>query len=250
MPPTRILIIDDDIAVRRLLRKALIEQGYRVEEACDGEAALDFIERNRIDLILSDQGLTGIGVLDVIRTLREKGSLTPIIVLSSRDDEAGKVTALDLRADDYVAKPFGMMELSARIRTALRHRLQQAGEKPVFRSGDVSIDLVRRITLRAGGRINLTPREYDLLRVLAAHAGKVLTHRFLLREVWGVEADVQYLRIYIRALRRKLETDPLQPRLILTEQRVGYRLLQATTGLSLDASACGRIGVLAQVSNL
>ena len=150
--------------------------------------------------------------------------MTAIIVLSSRDDEAGKVAALDLGADDYVAKPFGMEELSARIRAALRHRLQQEGEKPVFRSGDLMVDLVRRVVTRADAEVKLTPREYDLLRLLVTHAGKVLTHKFLLREVWGGETDVQYLRVYIRTLRQKLEADPQRPSLIQTEQGVGYRL--------------------------
>lgn len=224
MNPMRVLIVDDEPAIRRFLRTALAVQDYRVEEAADGEAALDFLKRNPVDLIVLDLGLPGIDGLDVIRTLRGQGSLTPIIVLSSRDDETGKVTALDLGADDYVAKPFGMEELSARIRAALRHRLQQEGEKPLFRSGDLTVDLVRRAVSRASSDVKLTPREYDLLRILVAHAGKVLTHKFLLREVWGGEADVQYLRIYIRALRQKLEADPEQPRLILTEQGVGYRL--------------------------
>lgn len=220
----RVLIVDDEPAIRRFLRTALAVQDYRVEEASDGETALDFLKRNPVDLIVLDLGLPGIDGLDVIRALRQQGSLTPIIVLSSRDDEAGKVSALDLGADDYVAKPFGMEELSARIRAAMRHRLQQEGEKPLFRSGDLSVDLVRRSVSRAGSEVKLTPREYDLLRLLVAHAGKVLTHKFLLREVWGAEADVQYLRIYIRTLRQKLEADPEQPQLILTEQGVGYRL--------------------------
>lgn len=224
MNPMRVLIVDDEPAIRRFLRTALAVQDYRVEEVGDGEAALDFLKRNPVDLIVLDLGLPGIDGLDVIRTLRQQGSLIPIIVLSSRDDEAGKVSALDLGADDYVAKPFGMEELSARIRAAMRHRLQQDGEKPLFRSGDLTVDLVRRSVSRAGSEVKLTPREYDLLRLLVAHAGKVLTHKFLLREVWGGEADVQYLRIYIRTLRQKLEADPEQPQLILTEQGVGYRL--------------------------
>ncbi len=150
-----------------------------------------------------------------------------MIVLSSREDETGKVTALDLGADDYVTKPFGMDELLARIRAAMRHRLQQEGEKPLFRSGDLTIDLVRRIVTVRGQEVKLTPREYDLLRLLVAHAGKVLTHKFILREVWGGETDVQYLRIYIRTLRQKIEANPDQPQLILTEQGVGYRLRAA-----------------------
>jgi two-component system KDP operon response regulator KdpE len=145
-------------------------------------------------------------------------------VLSSRADEPGKVKALDLGADDYVTKPFGMEELLARLRAALRHRLQQQGERPVFRSGDLSVDLVRRIVTVRGQEVKLTPREYDLLRLLVAHAGKVLTHKFILREVWGSESDVQYLRIYIRALRQKIEAEPERPQYILTEQGVGYRL--------------------------
>ena len=145
-------------------------------------------------------------------------------MLSSRTDEAGKVRALDLGADDYVTKPFGMDELIARLRTALRHKLQQQGERAIFRVGDLAVDLVRRVVSVRAHEVKLTPREYDLLRALVAHAGKVLTHRFLLHEVWGSETDVAYLRIYIRTLRQKIEADPDRPGLILTEQGVGYRL--------------------------
>lgn len=224
MTPLRILIIDDEPPIRRFLRTALTVQGYRVEEVDTGEAALDFLKRNPVDLAVLDLGLPGLDGLEVVRRLRQDGMTVPIIILSSRDDEAGKVAALDLGADDYVSKPFGMDELSARIRAALRHRLQQEGEKPVFRSGELAVDLVRRIVTVRGAEVKLTPREYDLLRLLVAHAGKVLTHKSLLKEVWGGEGDVQYLRIYIRTLRQKLEADPNQPRMILTEQGVGYRL--------------------------
>jgi two-component system KDP operon response regulator KdpE len=227
MNPLRILIVDDEPPIRRFLRTTLAAQDYRVEEAGDGETALDFLKRNTVDLIVLDLGLPGLDGLEVVRRLREQGSATPIIILSSRDDEAGKVAALDLGADDYVSKPFGVEELSARIRAALRHRLQQAGEKPLFKSGDLSMDLVRRIVTIRGEEVKLTPREYDLLRLLVSHAGKVLTHKFILKEVWGGETDVQYLRIYIRTLRQKLEADPEQPSLILTEQGVGYRLRPA-----------------------
>ncbi len=224
MSPLRILIVDDEPPIRRFLRTALAAQDYRVEEAGDGETALDFLKRNVVDLIILDLGLPGLDGLDVVRRVRSQGSSTPIIILSSRDDEKGKVAALDLGADDYVSKPFGVEELSARIRAAMRHRLQQEGEKPLFHSGDLAMDLVRRIVKVRGEEVKLTPREYDLLRVLVSHAGKVLTHKFILKEVWGGESDVQYLRIYIRTLRQKLEADPDQPSLILTEQGVGYRL--------------------------
>ena len=227
MTPLRVLIVDDEPPIRRFLRTALSAQEYRVEEAGDGETALDFLQRNPVDLIVLDLGLPGMDGLEVLRRLRGQGAATPVIILSSRDDEAGKVAALDLGADDYVSKPFGVEELSARIRAALRHRLQQDGEKPLFKSGDLAVDLVRRIVTVKGAEEKLTPREYDLLRLLVAHAGKVLTHKFILREVWGSETDVQYLRIYIRTLRQKLEADPEQPRLILTEQGVGYRLRAA-----------------------
>ncbi len=224
MTDFRILIVDDDPPIRRLLRTALTAQNYRVEEAVDGESALEFLKRNSADLVVLDLGLPGMDGLEVVRRLRADGAATPIIILSSRDDEAGKVAALDLGADDYVAKPFGVEELSARIRAALRHRLQQEGEKPLFKSGALSVDLVRRLVMVDGKDIKLTPREYDLLRLLVQHAGKVLTHKFLMREIWGGETDVQYLRIYVRGLRQKIEADPEQPRLILTEQGVGYRL--------------------------
>jgi two-component system KDP operon response regulator KdpE len=220
----RVLVVDDEPAIRRFLRTSLDSQGFDVIEAPDAQSALKEIARNTIDVLVLDLGLPDMDGLDVIRTLREQGSSVPIIVLSSRSDEAGKVKALDLGADDYVTKPFGMDELIARLRTALRHKLQQQGERPIFRVGDLSVDLVRRVVLVRDREVKLTPREYDLLRALVAHAGKVLTHRFLLREVWGTETDIAYLRIYIRTLRQKIEADPDRPQLISTEQGVGYRL--------------------------
>lgn len=222
--PLRILIVDDEPAIRRYLKTSLSAQDYLISEAEDGEQALAALKREKPDLLVLDLGLPGIDGLEVIKTLRAAGSALPIVVLSVRDDEDGKIRALDLGADDYVTKPFGIGELLARIRAALRHRLQQEGEKPVFKSGPLSVDLVRRIVTVAADEVKLTPKEYDLLRLLVAHAGKVLTHRFILHALWGPEADVQSLRIYIRTLRQKIELDPEQPQLILTEQGVGYRL--------------------------
>jgi len=222
--PLHILVVDDEPAIRRYLKTSLSAQDYLISEAEDGERALVALKREPPDLLVLDLGLPGIDGLEVIKMLRDAGSALPIVVLSVRDDEDGKIRALDLGADDYVTKPFGIGELLARIRAALRHRLQQEGEKPVFKSGPLCVDLVRRIVTVSGNEVKLTPKEYDLLRLLVAHAGKVLTHRFILHELWGAEADVQYLRIYIRTLRQKLEPDPEQPQLILTEQGVGYRL--------------------------
>ena len=222
--PLRLLIVDDEPPIRRFLRTSLAARGYYVLEAEDGSSALDMVRTNAVDVLVLDLGLPDIDGLAVIRCLRDQGSALPIIVLSSRTDEAGKVEALDLGADDYVTKPFGVDELLARIRAALRHRLQQQGERPVFRSGDLTVDLIRRIVTVRGQEVKLSPREYEILRLLVAHAGKVLTHKFVLREVWSGETDVQYLRTYIRSLRQKIEIDPEQPQHITTEQGVGYRL--------------------------
>lgn len=222
-----ILVVDDEPPIRRFLHTSLTSQGHRMLEAEDGATALGMLRRNAVDVLVLDLGLPGMDGFEVIRQLRESGSALPIIVLSSRADEAGKIKALDMGADDYVTKPFGVDELLARIRAAVRHRLQVGGERPIFKSGDLSVDLVRRIVTVRDHEVKLTPREYDLLRLLVAHAGKVLTHRFILREVWGTETDVQYLRIYIRTLRQKVEVDPTQPQHITTEQGVGYRLRAA-----------------------
>jgi two-component system KDP operon response regulator KdpE len=222
--PLRVLVVDDEPAIRRLLHASLSAEGHQIEEAADGQSALSLLGRNAIDVLVLDLGMPGMDGFEVIRQLREQGSSLPIIVLSSRADEAGKVRALDMGADDFVTKPFGMDELLARIRAAVRHKLQQGGETPLFKSGDLTVDLVRRIVTVHNSKVKLTPREYDLLRLLVAHAGKVLTHKFILREVWGTETDVQYLRIYVRTLRQKIEADAQQPKLILTEQGVGYRL--------------------------
>ena len=225
--PIRILVVDDEPPISKLLRTALGAQGYEVVEAETGAAALIALRAGKIGLIVLDLGLPGMDGFELITRIRAAqadGGMVPIVVLSSRDDEAGKVRALDLGADDYVTKPFGAEELLARIRAALRHRLQQGGEQPVFQVDELSVDIVRRTVTLRGAPVKFSPREYDLLRLLVAHAGKVLTHKFILESVWGRQSDVQYLRIYIRALRQKLEDDPAQPRYILTEQGVGYRL--------------------------
>lgn len=222
--PLRVLVVDDEPPIRRFLRTSLGAQGYDVLEADSARTALHLIGQNPPDVIVLDLGLPDLDGIEVIRRLREQELAVPIIVLSSRVDETGKVQALDLGADDYVTKPFGMDELLARLRAALRHRLQQQGERPVFRSGDLSVDVVRRLVIVRGEDVKLSPREYDLLRLLVAHAGKVLTHKFILREVWGSETDVQYLRVYIRSLRQKIEADPERPRHVITETGVGYRL--------------------------
>ena len=222
--PLRVLVVDDEPPIRRFLRTSLRAQGYHVLEAADGSTALDLIGRNPPDVIVLDLGLPDINGVEVIRRLRHQGATVPVVVLSSRTDERDKVEALDLGADDYVTKPFGMEELLARLRAALRHRLQQQGERPVFKSGGLSVDLVRRVVRVRGEEVKLSPREYDLLRLLVSHAGKVLTHKFILREVWGGETDVQYLRIYIRSLRQKIEPDPERPQHVVTETGVGYRL--------------------------
>lgn len=156
--------------------------------------------------------------------IRARNESTPIVVLSSRGDEAGKVQALDCGADDYVTKPFGMDELLARMRAALRHQLQAQGERPIFKVGDLSVDLVRRVVKVCDNEIKLSPKEYDLLRVLVQHAGKVLTHKFLLSELWDPMTDAQYLRVYVRQLRQKIEKDPERPQYVLTETGIGYRL--------------------------
>lgn len=222
-----ILVVDDETAIRRFLRTSLSSQGFQVLEAEDGRSALDQLKRHHIDLLILDLGLPDMDGAEIIGRLRQSGASVPILVLSSRTDEQGKVDALDMGADDYVTKPFGMDELLARVRAALRHKMQARGEQPAYHAGDLDVDLVRRIVTVRGREVKFSPREYDLLRMLVMNAGKVVTHRTLLKEVWGSEADIQYLRIYIRALRHKIEQDPERPAYIQTEQGVGYRLRAA-----------------------
>jgi len=221
--PLRVLVVDDEPPIRKLLRMGLTAQGYQVLEAPNGKAALDLLDQSP-NLIILDLGLPDMQGHELLKSIRSRNDSVPIVILSSRDDEAGKVQALDSGADDYVTKPFGMDELLARMRAALRHQLQVHGERPVFRLGELSVDLVRRIVKVGEREIKLSPKEYDLLRVLVQHAGKVLTHRFLLHELWDDLTDAQYLRVYVRQLRQKVEADPERPTYILTETGVGYRL--------------------------
>ena len=220
-----VLVVDDEPPIRRFLRTSLAASGYRVIEAEDAAGGLRSLVAEKPDLVILDLGLPDRSGIELICEIR-RTSTVPILVLSARHDERSKVEALDLGADDYLSKPFGMDELMARLRAALRHAFQAQGELPVFVSGDLSVDLVRRHVTRGGQEIKLSPKEFDLLRHLVTHAGKVLTHRHLLREVWGpAQADeVQYLRVFIRGLRQKLEPDPTRPTHILNELGVGYRL--------------------------
>ena len=221
--PIKVLVIDDEPPIRKLLRMGLSTQGYEILEAPNGKTALDLLSQNPA-LIILDLGLPDIQGHELLRMIRGRNEGVPIVVLSSRGDEAGKVQALDLGADDYLTKPFGMEELLARMRAALRHQLQVQGERPAFRSGDLMVDLVRRIVKVGDKEVKLSPKEYELLRVLVQHAGKVLTHKFLLGELWNDFTDTQYLRVYVRQLRHKIEADPEQPQYILTETGIGYRL--------------------------
>ena len=221
--PLRVLVVDDEAPIRRLLRIGLTAHGYQTIEAPSGKAALDLLSQAP-DLIILDLGLPDAQGHELLRTIRARNESVPIVVLSSRGDEAGKVQALDLGADDYVTKPFDMGELLARMRAALRHQLQTQGERPIFRVGDLSVDLVRRIVKVGEKDVKLSPKEYDLLRVLVQHAGKVLTHKFLLGELWDDKTDAQFLRVYVRQLRQKIEANREQPHYILTEIGIGYRL--------------------------
>ena len=230
-PAVKILVVDDEPPIRRLLHTGLGTQGYAIVEAENARHAVERLATNKPDLIVLDLGLPDRNGLELLRDLREGGIEIPVVILSSRTDESGIVQALELGADDYVTKPFSMNELIARIKTALRHRLQVQGERPIFRVDDLSIDFVRRIVKMRDNEVKLSPREYEVLRALVKHAGRVLTHDALLSEVWGGSVDVQNLRVQIRQLRQKIEPDPDQPHYILTETGVGYRFVSSEQDL-------------------
>ncbi len=220
-----ILVIDDEPQIRRFLRVSLEAHGFRILEAASGQDGLRVAALEKPDLIVLDLGLPDMDGKAVIARLREWSSL-PVIVLSVRADETDKIASLDAGADDYVTKPFGTGELLARIRAALRHTVGAASGTAVFETGELKVDLEKRLVSLRGEPVRLSPKEYDLLKLLVQHAGKVLTHQFILRQVWGPahESDVQYLRVFARQLRQKIETDAARPQLLLTEPGVGYRL--------------------------
>jgi two-component system KDP operon response regulator KdpE len=224
MPDERVLIVDDEPAIMRFLRVTLTSQAYNVIEAVSGQEALSKAAADKPDIIVLDIGLPDINGIEVTRLLRQWTQI-PIIILSVRGAESDKIAALDAGADDYLTKPFGVGELLARLRAALRRAAQTTSE-PVFTSGSLKVDLERRLISVSGSEVQLTPTEYELLRVLITHAGKVLTHRFLLREVWGAEYGEEFhmLHVNISNLRRKIEPDSARPQFIITEPGIGYRL--------------------------
>jgi two-component system KDP operon response regulator KdpE len=220
----KILIIDDEAQIRKLLRVTLNAHGFDVTEAATGQEGLLQATMVRPDLIVLDLGLPDMTGMEVLKHIRE-WSQVPIIILTAQDQEQDKVAALDRGADDYVTKPFGMGEFMARMRVALRH-IAKTQDEPVLKLGDLVIDLSQRVVELQGEKLKLTPTEYDLLKVLALNAGRVMTHRQLLKQVWGgsqYESDSQYLRVYVGHLRKKIEEDSTRPRYILTEPGIGYR---------------------------
>ena len=224
----RALVVDDEAAILRFLKPALEANNYEMMSAGTVAESIKRIAAEAPDIVLLDLGLADGDGKDVIRQVREWSDV-PIVVLSARDREAEKIEALDLGADDFVNKPFGVGELLARMRTALRHRMEREAETPVFRADDVEIDCVRHRVRRADAEVKLTRREFELLSFLARHAGKVVTHRQILTAVWGPAhaADTQYLRVYVGQLRQKIEKDPGDPRIIITEPGIGYRMAEA-----------------------
>jgi two-component system, OmpR family, KDP operon response regulator KdpE len=223
----RILIVDDEPSIHRFLKPALAAAGYNVLSAMDAASGLRSLAQDAPDVVVLDLGLPDLDGKDFIRQARA-WSTVPIVVLSARDREAEKIESLDLGADDFVNKPFGVGELLARLRAAIRHAIQGEGGLAVFTAGPLTVDIPRHLVSLAGEPVRLTPREFDLLALLARNAGKVVTHRQLLTAVWGPahEQDTQYLRVYVGQLREKIEKDPSDPRLLVTEPGIGYRLTE------------------------
>lgn len=230
-----ILIVDDEAQIRRFVRAGFELQGFAIHEAETGAAAIRDATLRAYDLIILDIGLPDIDGGQVVERVRGWSDV-PIIILSVRSNEAEKVRLLELGADDYVVKPFGMAELLARAKAALRRRQRAATGEPVVHAGPLSIDLATRTVSLNGERLSLTPKEYRLLQILAQHAGNVVTHQHLLREVWGAAHidDPHYLRIFVRKLRKKIEADPTQPKILATELGVGYRLAQTSPESGLE----------------
>lgn len=227
MNQSRILVVDDEPQIQRFLKPSLTAAGYEVVEAATGAEALKAVATRAPDLVILDLGLPDMDGKEVIASLRGWSDI-PVIILSARDREAEKIAALDLGADDYVEKPFGIGELTARIRTALRHRGRSEAIPTAMTVDDLTIDPVRRLVSRGGEPVHLTPKEYDLLLLLARHAGRVVTHKTLLTTIWGPAHgdDLHYLRVFIGQLRQKIERDPTQPRIVRTEPGVGYRMTE------------------------
>lgn len=227
MNQSRILVVDDEPQIQRFLKPSLSAAGYEVVEAATGAEALKAVATQAPDLVILDLGLPDMDGKEVIASLRGWSDI-PIVILSARDRESEKIAALDLGADDYIEKPFGIGELTARIRTALRHRGRRDAIPTIMEIDGLTIDPVKRLVSRGGEMVHLTPKEYDLLLLLARHAGRVVTHRTLLTSVWGPAHgdDLHYLRVFIGQLRQKIERDPTQPRIVRTEPGVGYRMAE------------------------
>ncbi len=220
----KILLVEDDRMLAHEIAHALRQENFAVDIAANGEDGQHLGDTESYDAAVLDLGLPKIPGVDVLRAWRKNERLLPVLILTARDGWTDKVDGFKAGADDYLTKPFGMRELAARIRVALRHKLQQQGERPIFQVGDLSVDLVKRIVKVADKEVKLSPKEYEILRILVQHAGKVITHQHILKHVWGGATDVQYLRVYVRQLRQKIEATPDQPQYILTETGVGYRL--------------------------
>ncbi|KAF2989092.1 response regulator transcription factor (plasmid) [Methylocystis sp. MJC1] len=227
MNKLRVLIVDDEPQIRRVLRPSLIASGYEVREAANGDEALSQVSESMPDLVILDLGLPDMDGKEALRKLRLMTTKTPVIILSARERESEKIAALDLGANDYVEKPFAMGELLARMRAALRLARGVDAEPAIVTAGALWVDIPKRLVAKNGQTLRLTPKEFDLLTILARNAGRPLTHREILRAVWGAshQDDVQYLRVFVGQLRAKIEDDPATPRIVLTETGIGYRFI-------------------------